>query len=106
MPSPVTARKTYDVCIVGSGAGGGIAAYALSKAGADVVLMEAGDVWYAVNNQLDVLGPAGIAWRLVARVTRTGPNFRSEARSLSVLTKVCTIQASPSIFDFRAAASG
>ena len=44
---PCAPRKTYDVCIVGSGAGGGIAAYALSKAGADVVLMEAGDVWYA-----------------------------------------------------------
>ena len=44
MPLP---RKTYDVCIVGSGAGGGMAAYALTKAGADVVLLEAGDVWYA-----------------------------------------------------------
>jgi len=32
-----------------------------------------GDVWYAVDNQLDVLGPAGLAWRIVARVTRTGP---------------------------------
>ena len=43
-------RKTFDVCIVGSGAGGGMAAYALSKAGADVVLMEAGDAWYASRN--------------------------------------------------------
>ncbi|HEX6575948.1 MAG TPA: GMC family oxidoreductase [Gemmatimonadaceae bacterium] len=43
-------RKTFDVCIVGSGAGGGMAAYALSKAGADVVLMEAGDVWYGSRN--------------------------------------------------------
>jgi choline dehydrogenase-like flavoprotein len=40
-------RKTFDVAIVGSGAGGGIAAYALTKAGANVVLLEAGDVWYA-----------------------------------------------------------
>ena len=39
--------KTFDVCIVGSGAGGGMAAYALTKAGADVALLEAGDVWYA-----------------------------------------------------------
>ena len=46
MPSPQAPRKTFDVCIVGSGAGGGMAAHALSKAGADVVLMEAGDVWY------------------------------------------------------------
>jgi len=40
-------RKTFDVLIVGSGAGGGMAAYALTKAGADVALLEAGDVWYA-----------------------------------------------------------
>jgi choline dehydrogenase-like flavoprotein len=38
-------RKEYDVCIVGSGAGGGMAAYALTKAGADVVLLEAGPSW-------------------------------------------------------------
>src|SRR5829696_308626 len=35
----------YDVCIVGSGAGGGMAAYALTKAGARVALLEAGSMW-------------------------------------------------------------
>ncbi len=40
-------RQDYDVCIVGSGAGGGMAAYMLTKAGARVALLEAGPKWYA-----------------------------------------------------------
>ena len=41
-----TQRPTvYDVAIVGSGAGGGMAAHQLTKAGARVVLLEAGDTW-------------------------------------------------------------
>jgi choline dehydrogenase-like flavoprotein len=44
-PLPLQQRKTYDVCIVGSGAGGGMAAYQLTKAGANVLLLEAGGPW-------------------------------------------------------------
>jgi choline dehydrogenase-like flavoprotein len=40
-------RKVYDVAIIGSGAGGGMAAYMLTQAGADVVLIEAGRPWSA-----------------------------------------------------------
>jgi choline dehydrogenase-like flavoprotein len=43
-------RPVYDVCIVGSGAGGGMAAYALTKAGANVVMLEAGPSWYATED--------------------------------------------------------
>lgn len=40
-------RQDYDVCIVGSGAGGGMAAYMLTRAGARVAVIEAGPKWYS-----------------------------------------------------------
>ena len=40
----------YDVCIVGSGAGGGMAAYMLTKAGARVALLEAGTMWDPIKD--------------------------------------------------------
>jgi choline dehydrogenase-like flavoprotein len=36
------ATSVYDVCVVGSGPGGGIASYALTRAGLKVALVEAG----------------------------------------------------------------
>src|SRR5437773_3893096 len=43
-------HKSYDVCIVGSGAGGGMAAKVLCEAGADVVMLEAGGMWDAAKD--------------------------------------------------------
>ncbi len=45
MPQSVSVSQTYDVIIVGSGAGGGMAAYNLTRAGAKCLVLEAGG-WY------------------------------------------------------------
>jgi choline dehydrogenase-like flavoprotein len=41
----LASSKVYDVCIVGSGAGGGMAAKVLTEAGAEVVMLEAGSLY-------------------------------------------------------------
>ena len=64
-------QAPYDVCIIGSGAGGGMAAYALTRAGARVVMLEAGPAWYASKNS-QMLTPA-YATQLRGRATHTRP---------------------------------
>lgn len=44
--------KVYDVCIVGSGAGGGMAAKVLSDAGANVALIEAGSFYDSAQGDM------------------------------------------------------
>ena len=50
----IQSTESFDVCIVGSGAGGGMAAKILTDGGANVVMLEAGDTW-DVNDQGDML---------------------------------------------------
>jgi choline dehydrogenase-like flavoprotein len=65
-------RPVFDVCIVGSGAGGGMAAYMLTSAGANVVMLEAGPAWYASRGDSPMLLPAYASPRRGA-ATKTRP---------------------------------
>ena len=49
--------KSYDVAIVGSGAGGGMAAYILANAGIKVVLLEAGPLYDPAKNVTQLKWP-------------------------------------------------
>ena len=49
--------KQYDVVIVGSGAGGGMAAYILSKAGLKVCIVEAGYMYDPQKNITQLKNP-------------------------------------------------
>ena len=49
--------KVYDICIVGSGAGGGMAAYVLANAGLKVALIEAGPLYDPAKNVTQLKWP-------------------------------------------------
>ena len=49
LPNILTSNE-YDVCIVGSGAGGGMTAKVLAEGGAKVAVLEAGPMWYSESD--------------------------------------------------------
>jgi choline dehydrogenase-like flavoprotein len=54
MPQVTPSPKVYDAIIVGSGAGGGMAAYVLTQAGAKCLMLEAGS-WYDTAKESKML---------------------------------------------------
>src|SRR5436305_13449128 len=55
--------KVYDVCIVGSGAAGGMAAKVLTEGGLDVVMLEAGPLLNPARDYTEHLWPYNLPHR-------------------------------------------
>ncbi|MBE7172088.1 MAG: GMC family oxidoreductase [Williamsia sp.] len=66
--------KTYDVVVVGSGAGGGMAGYTLAKAGLKVLMLEAGPFFDPAKDSLQLKWPYESA-RRGANTTRAFGDF-------------------------------
>ena len=68
-------RQPHDVCIIGSGAGGGMAAKILTEAGADVVMLEAGPHWDNTTDSAMFTWPYESPWRGAATPERQFGEF-------------------------------
>ena len=67
-------RKIYDVCVIGSGAGGGTAAKVLTEGGLSVVMLEAGPRLHPEKTSKNMSGL--MSWPIAARVSEPGRAFR------------------------------
>jgi len=67
--------KTYDVCSIGSGAGGGMAAKILTEGGLDVVLLEAGPQIHPEKDYKMLMWPYDLPHRGVGVGGKAGENF-------------------------------
>src|ERR687897_3437954 len=83
---PLEAREGLelecDVCVVGSGAGGGVAAAVLAAAGLDVVVLEAGGYW----SERDFDGAERTAFR---RLYRGGGASATDDQGVALLAGAC-----------------
>ena len=71
-----------DVCVVGSGAGGGVAAAVLAAAGFDVVVLEAGDFWS--EREFDGAERAGLR-----RLYRGGGAAATDDQGVGLIAGAC-----------------
>jgi len=74
MPEVIRSPKTYDVCIIGSGAGGGTAAKVLTEGGLNVVLLEAGPALNPEKDYKEHVWP----YQLPHRGAGVGAKFQNE----------------------------
>ncbi len=63
MPQVIRSPKMYDVCIIGSGAGGGTAAKVLTEGGLNVVMLEAGPTLNPEKDYKEHMWPYELAHR-------------------------------------------
>jgi choline dehydrogenase-like flavoprotein len=75
MAQVVRSPKTYDVCIIGSGAGGGMAAKVLTEGGLSVVMLEAGPPVYPEKDYKMFMWPYDLPHRGVGVGGKAAENF-------------------------------
>src|SRR5271167_3941444 len=75
MAQVIRTPKTYDVCIIGSGAGGGMAAKVLTEGGLSVVMLEAGPPVYPEKDYKMFMWPYDLPHRGVGVGGKAAENF-------------------------------
>src|SRR5579864_9547292 len=88
MPQVKASPKTYDAVVVGSGAGGGIAAHILTLAGAKVCMLEAGGD-YNTAKQSDMFKWNYDAPHRAAGTFRASPTPRRPDKASCGIARAC-----------------